>query len=224
MADLSALESALRQRKTKYERALGEAKGVQTRLRETKAEIGTLEALQESLDEAIGVLNSFADTRSATVQSQVEGLVTEGLQAVFGDDLSFHAITSTRGKLAATDFVIRSTQNGSVVETDILDARGGGVAAVAGFLLRLILLLLRKDARPVLFLDEVFGQLSAEYEPRLAEFLRELVDRTSVQLIMVTHSDAFTDAADVVYRFKLVDGVTVVTTEKSAIDSSLKVV
>lgn len=215
MSDLSALESALRKRQQTFDRSLGEAKSVAVRLKETKQEIADLVATQESCDEAAAVLNSYADSRQAEVQTKVETLVTEGLRAVFGEDLSFHAVTSTRGKLAATDFVIRSMADGHVVETPIMEARGGGVAAVAGFLLRLILLMLRKDARQVLFLDEAFAQVSSEYEPRLAEFIRELVDKTSVQIILVTHSSAYEDAADAVYRFTLKDGTSVITTEKA---------
>jgi DNA repair exonuclease SbcCD ATPase subunit len=70
---------------------------------------------------------------------------------------------------------------------------------------------LTPGSRRVLFLDESFAQLSEEYEPRLAEFLRELVDKTDLQIIMVTHSHAFSDIADQVYRFDLNDaGTTVV--------------
>lgn len=213
MTELSSLETLLRQRRTRFERRLGEAKGVSTRLKETRQEIEDLSTLKEAAEEAIGVLNSFADTRQKDVLAKIEGLVTEGLQTVFGDDLSFHAVQTTRGKLASTEFVVRSTTGGQSVETSIMDARGGGVAAVAGFLLRLILLMLRHDARPVLFLDETFAQLSAEYEPRLAEFIGELVERTNVQIVMVTHSDAFSDTAGVIYRFGLKDGVSKISEE-----------
>jgi ABC-type lipoprotein export system ATPase subunit len=53
--------------------------------------------------------------------------------------------------------------------------------------------------------------VSADYEPRLAEFLAELVARTGVQIIMVTHSDAYSEHADVRYRFALQQAVTTVT-------------
>jgi hypothetical protein len=52
----------------------------------------------------------------------------------------------------------------------------------------------------------------AEYETRLAEFLREVADKAGVQVILITHSDAFSDAADARYRFSLgPDGKTRVT-------------
>lgn len=208
MVDLEFLESKLVQEERRLERRLGEAKSVIERAKATKAEAKSLQEFITSADEAIGILNSFADARQAEIQRKVESIVSHGLTTIFDDDLSFHIESSTRGKLAATEFMIRSKQGEEVVETSVMDARGGGVAAVVGFLLRLVVLLLRPDARRILFLDETFAQLSAEYEPRLAEFLQELAERTGTQLVLVTHSTAYTEAADVVYRFAQKNGVT----------------
>lgn len=190
------------------DRRAGEARSVATEGKARAEEVASLRGRVEALDEAIAVLSSYADSREAELNAKIEALVTEGLRTVFGDDLSFHIETKVKGKTTTSEFLIRSRVGDEVVETDILSARGGGVAAVAGFLLRLILLLLRDDAEPVLFLDETFAQLSAEYEPALAEFMRELVDRTPAQLIMVTHSTAYDDVADTAYRFRLEDGET----------------
>lgn len=207
---LDSIEAAISFEEKDVQRLVGEAKVVATELKTRSAEIVELDSNIESLNEAIGVLSSFADDRQATLQVKVEKLVTHGLVTIFGEDMSFHILQSTKGKLAAADFVIRSKIGDQVIETPVMDARGGGVAAVVGFLLRLILLLLRPHARPILMLDESFAQLSAEYELRLADFLRELVDKSPVQLILVTHSTAFDDVADISYRFDLKAGKTVV--------------
>jgi ABC-type branched-subunit amino acid transport system ATPase component len=96
-----------------------------------------------------------------------------------------------------------------VVETSVLDARGGGMAAVAGFVLRLVVLLLTPGARRFLALDESFAHVSASYEPRVAEFLREVADKAGVQVLLITHSTAFSDLADARYRLTLgADGIT----------------
>jgi DNA repair exonuclease SbcCD ATPase subunit len=201
------LEEELRRRERVLERRRGEARAVAAEGSRTKKELTELEERAIALEQVMGVLNSYADSRQEELARRIETLVTHGLKTIFDDDLSFHVSPSQKGKLAALDFVVRSRANGQLVETSVMDARGGGVAAVAGFLLRLIILLLT-NARPTLVLDESFAQLSAEYEPRLAEFLRELVDRTSAQVILVTHSDAFGDVADVSYRFQLENGRT----------------
>lgn len=212
-ADLEALGSALTREEKGLERRLGEARAVALQGQAAVTEITELEAKSSALDEAIEVLNSYADARQAELQSKIEEIVTSGLRTVFGNEITFAINVSHRGKLSASEFVIRTRMGAEIVETPIMDARGGGVASVAGFLLRLVILLLRKDARTVLFLDESFAQLSAEYEPALAEVVRELVDRSSAQIVLVTHSEAYSDVADVVYRLALEDGVTKIVRE-----------
>jgi DNA repair exonuclease SbcCD ATPase subunit len=94
-----------------------------------------------------------------------------------------------------------------------MDARGGGLAATVGFLLRVVVLLLRTGGtgKQLLVLDETFAHVSAEYLEGVGRFLREIVDRSGVQIILVTHQETLAEAADVVYRFTAKDGKTVVT-------------
>lgn len=154
-------------------------------------------------------LASIGENRQAAAQEQIEQLVTRGLNSIFSEELSFHVLQTQRGKTPEVKFVVRSLINGKPVETSVMDARGGGLAAVVGFLLRLVVMLLSKDVKePILILDESFSHVSAEYERPLAEFIKELIDKTKVQIIMVTHSDAFSEFADKRYRFRLVKGVT----------------
>lgn len=203
------LHERLRRQEKDLERRIGHARAVKKEYDLAASEVKVLEATTESCEEAATVLSSFADQRQADLLLKVEKIVTVGLRNIFGDpDVEFGVVGATRGKLAAMDFVVRSRAGDVVTETPIMDARGGGVAATAGFLLRVVLLMLRPNTRKVLFLDETFAQLSAEYEPAMAEFLRELVDKTGTQIVLVTHSEAYADSADTTYRFQLVDGKT----------------
>lgn len=208
MEALADLEVALRSAERRVERRVGEARRV---LLDGKAAQEEVQALQERsavLDEVIAALNSYADQRQVDLQAKVEKLVTHGLRIVFGEDLEFHLVPGMKGKYATTDFVIRSRVGEDWIETPVLQSRGGGVAAVVGFVLRVILLLLRPNARHTMFLDETFAQLSEDYEEPLAEFIRELTDRTDVQVVLVTHSSAYDAAADTAYRLRLEDGMT----------------
>ena len=136
--------------------------------------------------------------------------MSQGLLTIFGEQLSFHLVPGVRAKTPVVDFVVRShLADGTTVETDVLNARGGGLAAVVGFLLRLVILLLSRQRQDtVLFLDETFAHVSAEYVPNLIEFLKDLVAKTGVQIVLVTHDNSYEEAADIVYRFTLVNGVT----------------
>jgi len=209
-SDLAPLTARLGRGRRQLDTLTAEARVVATTGSRLQREIAELRADIDLHTRVGGVLAQIGEERQAQAQTQIEALVTRGLQTIFGEELSFHLVPGTRAKTPVVDFVVRSTlPGGTVVDTDVMDARGGGLAATVGFLLRLVVLLLtRKHTDTVLFLDETFAHVSAEYETRLAEFIRDLVDKTGVQVVMVTHSDAFTDGADVRYRFDLRDGVT----------------
>jgi hypothetical protein len=208
-AVLDRLGGAIGQVEAKTHQLVGEAKKVFEQGKAAQEDVAELEAYEVVLNEAIGVLNSYADQRQTELQEKIETLVTHGLKTIFGEEMSFHLVPGMRGKLATMDFVVRHrTPEGEEVDTSVMDARGGGVAAVVGFLIRLVLLLLQPTKRHVLFLDETFAQLSADYEPRLSEFIAELVEKTDVQVLLVTHSTAYEDSADTSYRFQLREGAT----------------
>ena len=161
--------------------------------------------LKSTYEKAAAVLASIGEERQQAAQVQVETLVTRGLQSVFSEELSFHIVQSMNGARPEVNFLVRSTlADGKIIETDVLSSRGGGLASVVGFLLRVVIMLLNRKAQEnVILLDETFGMLSAEYEGRMAEFLRMLADEAGLQFILVTHSDAYSDLADRRYRFEL---------------------
>lgn len=188
--------------RSRLDREVGEALATG---RAGKAAQGRVAQLRESLelhDRVTGLLNRIGEEQQEQSQRQIEELVTRGLQAVFGEDLSFHVIQEVKASQATVRFVVRSKAGGLDVDTDVMSARGGGMASVIGFVLRLVVLLKTPGARRFLWLDESFGMLSAEYEERLAEFLAEVTAKVC-QVVLTTHSHAYNDAAGVVYQYRL---------------------
>jgi DNA repair exonuclease SbcCD ATPase subunit len=202
----------LRRGQHTIQRQVGEAKAVAERAVNTKAEIAHLRAAISRHERAATVLTSFGEQRQADAQRHIETLVTQGLRTIFDDpDLTFHVVPTVRSRRPEVDFIVRSRLGDTTVDTDVLDGRGGGLAATVGFLLRLVILLLSPDRQDtVLFLDETFAFLSEDHHPAMAQFLRELTDKTGVQIIMVTHTPALAEHADRVYHFEQRQGATVV--------------
>lgn len=201
---MSTLTDRVRTARRSLQAEVGTAREVLSRGRHLQAEITTLRARKQIEDESVAVLTRFGEAQQAALHARIEALVTQGLQTIFAEQMTFHLVQTTRANRAEVDFVIRSTlADGTTLETGVTDACGGGLAAIVGFLLRVIILILDagRHGETVIFLDETFGHVSADYEPRLAEFIRELVDKTGIQIIMVTHSEAFNEAADTRYRF-----------------------
>jgi hypothetical protein len=208
---LTALANRLRTARRTLDRQYGQAQTIAHTGTRLQADITDLTTRIDDYTRAAAVLTSIGEQRQATAQTQIETLVTRGLQTIFDDDLTFHVNPVIRGNRPEIDFVVRSTLDGHPVDTPVMDARGGGLAATVGALLRIVILLLTQP-EPLLCLDETFAHVSAAYEPRWAEFLRDLVDNTGMQILMITHSDAFTDLADTRYRFTLTNAVTHVST------------
>lgn len=158
------------------------------------------------LDQVVALLAALQETWRSQFQAAVGRLVSQGLTGVFGEELEMVVEMGVSGDLPVARFAVRDSRG---LETDVMEARGGGVVNVASFLLRVLLLL---SARPplarLLLLDESFNNVSDEYLPAVTALLRRICEEGSFQILLVTHRPALTDAADVAYQFSLVDGVT----------------
>lgn len=158
---------------------------------------------------AASVLNQISEQSHNALLRHIEQTVTAGLSAIFGEGMALKLTQSTHGKLTTTNLTI--TSDG--METDVLSARGGGVAATVGLLLRMVLVILDERLDKILILDETLAQVSSDYEEPLADFVQDLARSSGLQLIIITHSDAFDNVADTKYRLALVDGRAVASTE-----------
>lgn len=177
----------------------------QKKIFDTEAENAAEDAAR--YESACVLLGTYADQREAEVHQKLTSLVSTGLTTIFQEDLRLVINAKQVGKRTDTEFRLLTAYGDYEVDTEILSARGGGVAAVTGFLLQTIMILLTKSPR-ILFLDEAFAQVSAEYEPRLADFLHELADDLGMQIVLVTHSHAYEEASEAVYRTSSKDGIT----------------
>lgn len=208
---LNELKAAVGVERRKIEALTVEAKLVAEEGLRKKNQIQQAETLIQDLEKVSALLASISEEKQADAQSKIENLVTQGLQKIFGPDWSFHVVPSVRGKTPIVEFKVRTKIQNRILETSVLDARGAGLASVVGFLLRLVLILLSRKSS-VLILDETFANLSDSYIPNLIEFIREIVDKTNLQIIMVTHEPRFAEVADKCYQFRLDEkGLTQVT-------------
>lgn len=205
---LAEVERMLASAQAEYEGRAGQARMLIAQVKSTATEVEQLKTRIENLGQISALLSSYADERQVRIHRQIEAIVSRGLQTIFEEDLSLRLDSKMVGRRPEIDFVLVSRIGEETLETSILDSRGGGVAAVAGFLIQAVLALLIPGLRPTLFLDESFAQVSVEYEEALGSFIAELCHRSPLQVILVTHSPAYAASADRSYRFFQVDGVT----------------
>lgn len=220
---MSDLALQVRAARSAVDREIGEARAVGQAGLAAQRRVTELSADIELHERVLQALTRVGEEWQNKAQELIEGLVTWGLQSVFGENLAFRIVQGTRAGQATVEFLITSEYTAGdeagphhgaplLVETPVMDARGGGVAAVTGFLLQLTMLLLTPGARRFLALDESFAHVSAEYKPAVAAFVRDVCALAAFQVLMVTHDPEFEEAADAAYRLVLgSDGVTKIT-------------
>lgn len=211
---LDALSLRCRSRRRVLDELSGVMRATLLRGKELQVELESLEGEISTLEKVVIFLNSLGESRQNEAQTTIEELVTRGLQMIFDDSLSFHIVPVVKASANGVEFYVRSSHDGHVLETPVLDSRGGGLAATVGFLLRVVVMLLSQrvsSSSLLLVLDETFAHVSDDYLESLGQFLQELVTRTDVQILMVTHQEALIPFGDQVYRFSSAGGRTRVT-------------
>lgn len=213
MTSVTELETELDAKEKLVYSAQGQKKYLESRISELESETDSLLDKVKTLDEACAFISNFADSRELLIHRHLEDIVSQGLQDIFDEDLRLKVEQKIVGKRVEVKFKLISQYNDQEVETDILASRGGGVAAVCGFLLRVVmLLLLNKEygTRKLLLLDESFAAVSTDYRENVAQLLEDLADEYGVEIIHVTHDStgSFEDHSDTVYRSSVKDGTT----------------
>jgi DNA repair ATPase RecN len=209
--ELDQLRHRVRQARSRHDQRAGAAREVARQGQAAVARLGAAEHAADMHEKEKLLLTSIGEQQQETVRRQVEELASRAMQVIFGEELTFRLVAGERAGQATLEFVVRSKYADGELDTPVMDARGGGLAAVLGFVLRLVVLLLTEGTRRLLVLDESFAHVSPGYEPQVAEFLREVSQRAGVQIVLVTHSTAYAEYADQRYRFEQRGGKTVVT-------------
>ena len=141
-----------------------------------------------AVEEAQELAQTVAQEVQQQAHSQIAGVVSRCIEAVFGNRYTFQIIFERkRGK---TEAELLFFQNGEPMTP--MEASGGGIIDIAAFALRLACLnLSRPEKRLTMILDEPFKFVSKIYRPRVRELLETLSEEMSVQIIMVTHEEEY---------------------------------
>lgn len=170
------------------------------RLQRLQTEVDVKKSDVDVLKESDLVLRALLKQRTTEAFREVEVLLLKGLQTVFGPEWTAVRIDTTQkhGRLWGELTLVKQGPDG-VIEGSPLDSFGGGPVSLISFLLR-FLVVRRTGLAPLLILDETFSQVSADYLPAVSKFLRLMVDRLGMTLLLVTHRPALAESATRVYR------------------------
>ncbi len=192
-----------------------------TLLEEQLAEkIKELDSYFETVDiyeKARVLLQQSAEYAREQAKQQIETLVTNALQYVFGPLFSFQIELEEHGNKAVAEFYVVSEYEGVKVKTRPQDSRGGGVVDIVTLALRVALIetIQPKRTGPLL-LDEPGKHVSGDYVLYLYEFLKSLSTMFHRQIIMITHNYHLAQSGDKAYEVVIKDGIS----EVSEIDNA----
>ncbi|WP_216827916.1 DNA repair protein RecN [Alkalihalobacterium elongatum] len=181
--------------------------------------------LTEQLEEKLNALDQFYDTKDTyekarvllqqsaeyareQAKQQIESLVTNALQFIFGPLFEFQIEIEEQGNKPVAEFYVVSDYEGIKVKTKPQEARGGGVVDIVTLALRVALIETTqpKMEGPIL-LDEPGKHVSGEYVLYLYEFLKSISTMFNRQIIMITHNQHLAQSGDRAYYVDIRDGI-----------------
>src|SRR5688572_3715729 len=206
MANVAELQQELDSYRKALARKEGAFDALKERREELAEEIKELDSSISTVEKAIWLLQMYGEEQQRAIATQIEAVVTKGLQAVFQNPSMEFRITyseTKKGDKKRTPEIGMSVwydANGEMVEGNIRNSFGGGLSVVVSVLLRIVIALhLSGRVKPIILLDEALKDLSPNqgsmderidgYRVRMATFLRKIVDETDLQLILVSHED-----------------------------------
>jgi hypothetical protein len=204
--DLASLATAVRAARRDLDRLAGRAQQVAKDGMAAEVDIVRWSERVELCASTAALLTRIGEEAQESARVMFDDLATRALQDIFGDEFSFRLVPGESGGQVTLEPVIISRYGDEAIETPVLEARGGGMAVVVGFVLQLVMVLLTPGARKILFLDETFAFVSESYTDRLAEFIAKVARGQGVQVVMITHDRTFAQYADVKVRLVLGPG------------------
>ena len=166
-----------------------------------QSRIKQLEEEKAQLIKCVGTIDRCVQIVSANGIGKIEGIVSDGLRRVFGNDqigLFIEKKETARGNTYR--LLVRK---GETIGNP-MDSFGGGVQNVVAFLLRVILIKRFKLAS-FIALDEQFSNVSSEYQPKISEMLKVL-SKMGFTIFAISHQPTITSAADAVYEVVVDEG------------------
>jgi len=159
-----------------------------------RQDLVALRTVKEQTRKAGLLIEFAADYARNQVKGRFEGIITEAIRTIFGEDYAFHVLFQTNRNQVSCEYAITSDEYQEPANP--MDTRGGGVIDVLSVALRAVHMQLFGAEGP-LIMDEPMKHLSSHYMAQAASFLGNLHKHLDRQIIYATHSKVLAEAADV---------------------------
>lgn len=153
------------------------------------------------LEECRVITQQIAENNQNRLTEKINRIVTDSIQAVFGDDYEFKMVISSKNNTV----VAQPTFYKNGKEENVKVCEGGGMLAIASLALRVVLMTLLKDPAPTIVLDEPFANLGSDGGglERGCQLLETISKKLDIAFIIITHGDNIKDIANKVFYISM---------------------
>ena len=179
MIDLTTYQDFLSETKTTIKLKTEEKNNSEAKIADLTIQLADLKEAQEIMG-AVGIL------AQDNTKQVFEGLVTQAVQAVFGEEYTFELDSRyARGKPEMEMFIV---ENG--VRYSPKDEKGGGLIDVIAFALRIVSWAISDPrSQNVMILDEPFRCMHKEVLSFLSQMMQKISEELGLQIICITHEN-----------------------------------
>ncbi len=145
------------------------------------------EKINKSL-EAVEFIENVANQERSAIKSKIEKLITDALKIVYNSNYSIEFDYSVKRNKTSVDILLhKKTQKGVIIRE--MGGYGGGVADTISVPLKLLVLLACKTSDRILILDEPGKHIDDDKIEFFFGFLKEMIEKLGLQVIMCSHHD-----------------------------------
>ena len=120
---------------------------------------------------------------------RIVDLLSYALQTIFFDrEYSVEVVMGDKRNSKTAEFYLVDKTDDEVIRSPFEDSIGGGILAIVGFVLQVYYLGYLKQAN-IMFCDESFSQVSAQYIDPLIQFINELADTKKFIFVLISHDN-----------------------------------
>lgn len=185
--------------KDRLAREKGHLEHVGQQLEEKKSQLTVLKKRQEDILKAREVIQLVAKQTQQKLESHIGNLVSAAEASIYEDPYEFVVEFVTRRGQTECDLLFKRGMNKWYPLKE--EASGGGSIDAACLSLRVAFMSLEKPrSRPVLLLDQPFGNTSPDYQPKCSAMVKRLSEQLGLQIIMISHADGIIDSGDRVFE------------------------
>lgn len=180
--NLSNIHTRVQQAKTNYETLIKNHESDVARLNELGEQITKIREEQALLETSKTVMDEAKKILTKTSLEYCERLATVAVKTIFS--------LSAEVKYSVTDGKFYLMFDDGMV-SDIAGDEGGGIKTVISFVFSLYLVI-KSNSRRVMFFDEAWTQVSAEYFPAFIAFVKQICVELGFEILLVTHDERIT--------------------------------